>query len=143
MSSKPQYLGWRMKAPANLGWICASLLLGFLGGFAVGDKTPSYGELKASCADAIKMSPRLENMEVWLTANQIPTKQQPAHLFKETLARNGAPETVADEASICIYFSGFPVRGGLFSRHVVYGYFFFSDDGSLVDHFMYDIYYGM
>jgi hypothetical protein len=132
-----------MKTTPNMRWIFVALVLGALGGVVLSDRTPSYPQLKASCGEALLMSPRIENVEVWLTANQIPTMQRPGHLLKNVLVDNGVSAAAVDEITTCIYFSGFPVRGGIFSRHVVYGYFFFSRDGSLIEHVMYDIYYGM
>lgn len=137
-----------MKIPTKIRWVCVALVLGALlvGGIALRNSTPSYPELKSSCDEALSRSPRSETLEAWLNANQIAYRQQPGPFEdsgKGHLVASGISSAAANRAATCIRFGGLDVRGGFLSRHVAYGCFVFSEDGSLIEYSIHDIYYGM
>lgn len=134
--------------PPILRWICAIVALGMLlvGGCILTDSTPSYPELKASCDDVLSKSPNSAALDTWLNANRISTQRVAGPLeesFKGILVSNGISSADANRAVSCTYFESLRVRGGFLSSHVAYGYFVFSDDGSLIDYSIHDIHYGM
>lgn len=137
-----------MKMPLILRWICAAAVLGALlvGACILTDDTPSYSKLKASCEDALTKSPRSAALDKWLNANRISARRVTGPLdesFKGILVSNGISGTDANRAASCTYFEGLRVRGGFLSTHVAYGYFVFASDGTLIDHSIHGIYYGM
>ena len=137
-----------MKIPLILRWICAAAALGVLlvGGCILTDDTAPYSELKASCEDALTKSPRSAALDTWLGANHISSQRVAGPLdesFKGILVSNGISSSNANRAASCTYFESLRVRGGFLSKHVAYGYFVFTAEGSLLDYNIHDIYYGM
>ena len=137
-----------MKLPLIFRWICGAAVLGVLlvGGCILTDDTPTYSELKASCDEVLSKSPNSAALDTWLKANRISSQRVAGPLdesFKGILVSNGISGSNAKRAASCTYFDGLHVRGGLLSTHVAYGYFVFASDGSLIDHSIHDIYYGM
>ena len=104
----------------------------------------SYPELKASCDMALAGSPTQATLDAWMNANHIVSWQQLEPLddsLKSTLVSYGISKTVADSAASCTLFDT-DVSGSGLSRHVAYGYFLFSADGSLIDSNLHQMNYG-
>ena len=139
-----------MKMHPKMRWGCVALVIVavLVGGFVLTDSAPapSYPELKASCDDALSKSPRSETLDAWMNANHISSRRRTEPLedsFKDMLVSNGISNAAVNRAATCTYFEGLHVRGGFPYRHVAYGYFVFSADGSLIDYSIHDICYGM
>lgn len=105
---------------------------------------PSYTELKESCYDALAKSPRSETLDAWMEANHIGGRHSAVGDDDKDhfVSYLGMPTETVDKAVACTSFQT-EVRGGLLSRHMVYGYFLFSADGTLVDSRIRDIYFGL
>jgi hypothetical protein len=104
---------------------------------------PSVSKLEKGCAVALEKSPSAETLEAWLVKSRIRYQKREApydEMFKEVLEYNGITRAELEQSKSCIYFENVPVRGGFLARHLAYGYFVFSADGSSISHTMHDGY---